>query len=115
MNARRTWIKNISLALCLMAIGVVGCTKKEATDNKSVEQAANTPSGEIVIGEVGSMTGSEATFGVSTHEGITLAVEEANNAGGVKGMKIRVVSLDNQGKPEEAAMATTKLINQERV
>src|SRR3989344_4175966 len=115
MNARRTWMKTVSAALCLTAIGVVGCTKKESTDGTAAEQAANAPSGEIVIGEVGSMTGSEATFGVSTHEGIMLAVDEANAAGGVKGMKVRVVSLDNQGKPEEAAMATTKLINQDRV
>ena len=32
----------------------------------------------IRIGEYGSLTGSEATFGISTHEGILLAVDEAN-------------------------------------
>lgn len=69
----------------------------------------------IKIGEVGSMTGSEATFGKSTHEGIELAIKEQNAKGGVKGKKIELISLDNQGKPEEAAVATTKLITQDKV
>jgi len=70
---------------------------------------------EIVIGEFGSMTGPEATFGVSTHNGIMLAVEEINAAGGVKGRKIRVQSEDDQSRPEEAANAVTKLISQDQV
>lgn len=69
----------------------------------------------IKVGEVGSMTGSEATFGTSTHKGIQLAVDEINAAGGIKGKKIQVIALDNQGKPEEAAVATTKLITQDKV
>lgn len=116
MNARRTWLKIIVVALGLGTVGLIGCSKKEGAETQATTNAAApAPTGEIVIGEVGSMTGSEATFGESTHEGIMLAVDEANAAGGVKGMKVRVVALDNQGKPEEAAMATTKLINQERV
>ncbi len=69
----------------------------------------------IKIGEVGSMTGSEATFGISTHEGIELAIKEQNAKGGIKGQKIELISLDDQGKPEEAAIATTKLITQDKV
>ena len=42
----------------------------------------------ILIGEVGSLTGSEATFGISTRNGIELAVKEVNAAGGVKGKKL---------------------------
>lgn len=69
----------------------------------------------IKIGEVGSMTGAQATFGISTHEGIQLAIKEQNAKGGIKGKKIELVSLDDQGKPEEAATATTKLITQDKV
>jgi branched-chain amino acid transport system substrate-binding protein len=69
----------------------------------------------IKIGEVGSMTGSEATFGISTHEGIQLAIKEQNAKGGIKGKKIELISLDDQGKPEEAATATTKLITEDKV
>lgn len=70
---------------------------------------------EILVGEYGSMTGAEATFGQSTHNGVLLALDEANAAGGVHGRKIRVVSEDDQSKPEEAANAVTKLIAQDGV
>jgi branched-chain amino acid transport system substrate-binding protein len=70
---------------------------------------------EIVFGEYGSMTGSESSFGVSTHRGIEMALEEANSAGGFQGKKFRVISYDNQGKSEEAVTAITKLITRDRV
>jgi branched-chain amino acid transport system substrate-binding protein len=70
---------------------------------------------EILIGEYGSLTGSDATFGVSTQEGIQLALDEANATGGVNGKTLRVLSLDDQGKPEEAAVVVTKLITQDKV
>jgi branched-chain amino acid transport system substrate-binding protein len=69
----------------------------------------------ILIGEFGSMTGSEATFGQSTHNGILLAVEEQNAAGGIKGKKIELRSYDDQGKTQEAGTAVTRLINQDKV
>ena len=51
------------------------------------------------------MTGNEATFGDSTDKGIKLAVDEQNKKGGVKGKQLTVKTLDDQGKPEEAAVA----------
>ncbi|HEX2060039.1 MAG TPA: ABC transporter substrate-binding protein [Thermoanaerobaculia bacterium] len=71
--------------------------------------------GEIVIGEYSSLSGSEATFGQSTHNGILLAVEEINAAGGLHGRKVRLVTEDDQSKPEEAANAVTKLISADDV
>lgn len=69
----------------------------------------------IKIGEVGSMTGNEASFGTSTHNGIVLALKQVNAAGGVQGKNLEVISLDDQGKPDEAATAVTKLITQNGV
>jgi branched-chain amino acid transport system substrate-binding protein len=70
---------------------------------------------EIVVGEYGSFTGTTATFGQSTHNGIALAFDEVNAAGGILGKKIKLLSEDDQSKPEEAATAASKLINQNRV
>ena len=64
---------------------------------------------------MGSLTGSEATFGISTRNGIELAINEVNAAGGVKGKKLEVRVYDDQGKPEEAANAVTRLITQDNV
>ena len=69
----------------------------------------------ILLGEIGSLTGSEAAFGISTRNGIELALEEANASGGVKGRKLAVRVYDDSSKPEEAASATTRLITQDKV
>jgi branched-chain amino acid transport system substrate-binding protein len=92
----------------LALIGLLGFSLTQTSCTKKDEN-------EIVIGHFGSMTGSEATFGTSTDEGIRLAVEETNAKGGVKGKKIRLVTMDNQGKAEEAASVVTRLIEKEKV
>jgi branched-chain amino acid transport system substrate-binding protein len=71
--------------------------------------------GPIVVGEVGSMTGTEATFGTSSDRGIQLATKEVNTAGGIKGRQLQIIALDDEGKPEEAATAATRLIASEHV
>src|SRR5439155_9641401 len=70
---------------------------------------------EIVIGEYGSMTGSQATFGVSTDNGVKLAVKERNAAGGINGKTIRLIAYDDQGKQQEAVTAVTRVIEQDHV
>ncbi len=69
---------------------------------------------EIVVGQYGSLTGAEATFGISTRNGIELATEAINAAGGIGGMKIRMVVEDDQGKPEEVSTVVNKLISRDR-
>ncbi|MCK6477153.1 MAG: ABC transporter substrate-binding protein [Phycisphaerales bacterium] len=71
--------------------------------------------GQLVIGHYASLTGSEATFGISTDNGIKMAVEERNKAGGVKGRQVKLVTLDNQGKPQETQTVVTRLIEQNEV
>ena len=66
----------------------------------------------IIVGEYGSVTGSQATFGVSTDDGVKLAVQERNAAGGVHGQPIKLILLDDQGKQQEATTAVTKLIEE---
>lgn len=102
-----------------------GCEKKTqtettkpaqpATDSKPATPAEPTGDDTILLGEVGSLTGSEAAFGISTRNGIELAIEETNAAGGVKGKKVAVRVYDDQSKPEEAGSATARLISQDKV
>lgn len=99
------------LAAVVVVFSIVSCTKKTegtASQNPSAGSA-------YLVGEVGSLTGSDATFGTSTRDGIDLAFKQINAAGGVNGKKIRVLVLDDQGKPEEAAIATQRLVTQDKV
>ncbi|MCC6321482.1 MAG: ABC transporter substrate-binding protein [Phycisphaerales bacterium] len=82
--------------------------------------AASLPAEDTVkIGHYGSLTGSKATFGKSTDNGIKLAVEEINAKGGVtvngKKLKVVLVSDDTEGKPEKAGTVVTKLITRDGV
>src|SRR5712671_6174399 len=72
-------------------------------------------SNELVVGVYGSLTGSTATFGTSTKNGTELFVDNLNTAGGIGGTKIRTIVEDDQSKPEEAATAVSKLIEQDGV
>src|SRR5439155_6560806 len=67
---------------------------------------------EVVIGEIVSLTGLEASFGTSTRNGVSMAVDKINGEGGVRGRRLRVELMDDKGKPEEAVLAITKMIPQ---
>ena len=66
----------------------------------------------IKVGVYGDLTGQTSSFGQSTKNGVELAVDEINNAGGVNGKKIQLVIEDDQGRPEQAKTVVSKLINQ---
>jgi len=83
------------------SLGLAGCGPKSG--------------GTISLGVYGSTTGTTATFGKSTLNGVQMAVDELNAAGGVGGKKVVVVPEDDQSKADEAATAVQKLINQDRV
>jgi branched-chain amino acid transport system substrate-binding protein len=85
------------------------CVKKDGAG--PTESTGDT----IKIGVYGDMTGPTSSFGQSTKNGIDLAVEEINAAGGVNGKKLLVVSEDDQGRPEQAKTVVSKLLSQDKV
>jgi branched-chain amino acid transport system substrate-binding protein len=98
----------------LCALALLGCERKQATEAKPTPGAPQPSTGPLLIGMVGALTGPEAHFGLETQNGVHLAVEEANAAGGVQGRMLALRSYDSQSRPEEAANAMTRLVNQDR-
>src|SRR5438132_8605404 len=105
----KKWLAMIAASLSL---ALLGCPQKGESGGGN---AASAGGGDILVGEYGSLSGPQATFGQSTHNGIMMAVDEVNGAGGVSGRKIKVLTEDDQSKQEEAANAVTKLISQNGV
>jgi len=102
------WGQRLTLAGSLIvALALAGCGGGGSSSGKD----------EIVIGEYGSLTGGDATFGQSTKSGVEVALDEltAKSQGKIGGLTVRAVVEDDQGKPEEAASVVQKLINQDRV
>lgn len=69
----------------------------------------------IKVGEFASLTGKEATFGTSSHEGTQLAVDELNASGGVLGKKVQLLTEDDLSKAGEPATVVNKLISRDGV
>lgn len=68
-----------------------------------------------VLGAVLSLSGPVAANGVPTKDGIQVAVDEVNAAGGIDGHPIEVLFEDDQSKPDQAVILANKLITQNRV
>lgn len=71
--------------------------------------------GEIVLGSHTDLSGVAAPFGVAEANGMRLAVEEVNAAGGINGRQVRIVIEDNQYQVPRAVQAASKLIQRDRV
>lgn len=103
------WKKKMCMA-CAMVLSVMtvtGC-------GGSAKNAGPADSNEIVIGASFELTGAVANYGKSTLNGVKLAVDEVNKAGGINGKKIKLVESDNKSEPSEAGNAVTKLLSQDK-
>jgi branched-chain amino acid transport system substrate-binding protein len=111
----RNFMKNQWFVLAMAALSLTFTACPPKGESGATATTAGGGNGDILIGEYGSLTGPQATFGTSTHNGIMMAMDEINAAGGINGRKIKVLTEDDQSKQEEAANAVTKLISQNSV
>ena len=66
----------------------------------------------IKIGVQAPITGQYANEGQSIDNGVRLIVDQYNAKGGVLGKKIEVISCDDQGTAQQAAICAKKLVNE---
>jgi ABC-type branched-subunit amino acid transport system substrate-binding protein len=70
---------------------------------------------EIVVGTHEDLSGPVKGWGVPVANGMKLAAEEINAAGGINGRKIKLVIEDSGYDPKRAVPATQKLIDRDQV
>ena len=68
----------------------------------------------IKIGAIGPLSGAVAVYGVEAKNGIELAVEEINAAGGINGKKVEIISEDDEGNPEKSVNAYKKIVTKDK-
>ena len=90
------------LGATLLGSVFAGCGSKESGDT-------------IKVGANFELTGNVANYGNATIEGLQLAIDEANEAGGINGKKIELVSVDDKSEAAESINAATKLISDDDV
>ena len=98
----------------LLRILIAGTLVLNACRPGREAQTADT-TGDIPVGVYGALTGDQASFGTSTVNGVKLAADEINAAGGLLGRKIRLVVEDDQGRAENAASVMEKLITGDNI
>ena len=66
---------------------------------------------EIVIGGVGPLTGTAATYGQSVRNAAQIAVDEINEAGGVNGVKLKLIFEDDEADGAKTKSAYETLMD----
>ncbi len=69
----------------------------------------------VILGQAAALDGPAAALGQGMREGMLAAFDEVNQAGGVKGRKIELVSVDDGYEPTKSIDAAKKLIEQDKV
>ena len=70
---------------------------------------------EIVVGFHGDFSGPVKVWGIPVHNGMKMAVDEINAAGGIHGRKIKMVVEDTGYDPKKAVLATQKLVEKDKI
>ncbi len=91
-----------------------GNSATEATPNiEGQEVASNEP---VKLGLVAALTGKSALSGEAITRGLTVAIDEVNQAGGVLGGRsLELISRDDESNPAKGVAAARELIEQEDV
>ncbi|HET6973553.1 MAG TPA: ABC transporter substrate-binding protein [Pyrinomonadaceae bacterium] len=78
-------------------------------------QTQGSNSDKVRVGVFMSTTGSTANFGISSVNGIKMAADEINAAGGINGKQVELLVQDDRSDASEAATIVTKFVTQDQV
>ena len=101
---------SVATVLTALALGLVACgDDDDEGSGTSADDGADT-SKPIVVGQVKGFTGFMASFDLPPATAAELAVEDINQAGGVNGRKLEIVTADNQTEVERGRRAAAQAI-----
>jgi branched-chain amino acid transport system substrate-binding protein len=93
---------------------LAGCDSKDSNSGGPTTKSSSAGDLEpIVVGGSMPRTGPIASWGISSDQGIRLAVEERNAKGGIHGHPIQFVCYDSKGDVNEVGKIYTRLINED--
>jgi branched-chain amino acid transport system substrate-binding protein len=106
-SLRAGWRVVASVSIAALMLAACGSDK----DTKSTGQQQGQQQGQqtFALAFVGPLTGPNANLGINIRNGATVAVEEANKAGG--NVRFQLKEFDTQGSPDQASTIKDKFIN----
>lgn len=87
----------------LAVLSLAGCNRNAGTSAENAES--------IRVGEYVSLSGTKADFGITTNNGVQLAKEEINAAGGLLGKTVDVDAKDNAGDATQTGTIVTRFVS----
>ena len=102
--------KKFAVGMLLAGLVFAGCSNGNETEGT----AEKTEMGEVVkLGNSAPLTGPVSIYGITTNNGIKLAIDEINEAGGILGKKIEWKEYDDKGEITDAVTNYNKLMEDE--
>ena len=96
------------------AVGALALTDLPAFAQTKVTNEGISPT-ELVIGTHQDLSGPIKGWGIPVSNGMKMAVEEINAAGGINGRKLRMILEDSAYDPKKAVLATQKMIERDKI
>ncbi len=108
-------IMAMALSCAMIASFAAGCgggnDAPATTDGGASANTGDT----IKVGGLAPLTGEVSIYGIACNNGIKLAIDEVNAAGGVLGKQIEYIVYDEKGDETEAVNAYNKLVQNDKV
>src|SRR5947207_5125405 len=101
--------KALGLAVSALALTHLPAAAQTKITNEGISAT------EIVIGTHQDLSGPIKVWGVPVSNGMKMAVEEINAAGGIQGRKLRMILEDNGYEPKRAVMASQKMVERYKI
>jgi branched-chain amino acid transport system substrate-binding protein len=106
-------MKHIALKASLLGTAIAFAATPSLAQTKTTNQGISAT--EIVIGTHQDLSGPIKGWGVPVSNGMKMATDEINAAGGIHGRKIKLVVEDSGYDPKKAVLATQKMIEKDKV
>ncbi|QKW36784.1 ABC transporter substrate-binding protein [Actinomadura sp. NAK00032] len=100
----RRSVVTVAAGLAALAVTATGCSGKAAGDKP-----------EIQIGLISPMSGPFAVLGISQQNSLNVEIERINNAGGLDGSKLKLVTRDSGLDPGKAVQAANEMAGNDAV
>jgi len=98
---KKSFVKLVLALSAVSALVLSGCAKAESKT--------------IKIGGIYPLSGAVAVYGVEARNGVVMAIEEINAAGGINGKQVELLAEDDEGNPEKTVNAYKKLTTKDNV
>jgi ABC-type branched-subunit amino acid transport system substrate-binding protein len=102
-------LKALGLAVGALALSVLPAFAQTKVTNEGISPT------EIVIGTHQDLSGPIKFWGVPVSNGMKMAVEEINAAGGINGRKLKMILEDSGYDPKRAVLASQKMIERDKI